>query len=221
MRIIDVASAAPTELKAALAGVDYIVSGVASEVLEIQRPLFRAAKEAGVKRIIPSDFGTACPPGVRNLHDKVGPHIPIVPRLALTSRCRAQKLAIRDYIQNLGIPYTFVEIGWWTQLVFPTPPSVQVTPLMDTCVVYGTGSRKCAVTNIANVGGYVARILQDERTINQTVFVWEHEINTDEIWDIVQRTAEDSAAIVAKKSHVSEPVLSPRLFKVDLVFLDR
>lgn len=72
VRVVDVATATPSELKAALLGVDFIVSVITALALETQRALFAAAKEAGVKRVIPSDFATVCPPGVRTLHDKVG-----------------------------------------------------------------------------------------------------------------------------------------------------
>jgi len=37
-----------------------------------QTRLVDAAKRADVKRFIPSDFGTPCPPGVMKLHDDAG-----------------------------------------------------------------------------------------------------------------------------------------------------
>lgn len=44
-----------------------------------QKPLFRAAKNVGVGRVIPSDFGTVAPRGVMAVHDLV---LPLPPSLS-------------------------------------------------------------------------------------------------------------------------------------------
>ena len=59
------------ELVKLLTGVDIVVSAIHVFALEAQRPLFAAAKEAGVKRVVPCDFGTHAPPGVMLIKDKV------------------------------------------------------------------------------------------------------------------------------------------------------
>ena len=204
--MIDVAAAGPAELKATLAGVDFIVSVVTATVLGLQRVLFEAAKEAGVKRVIPSDFATTCPPGVRDLHDQVPADAPCspTPRCFDLTACPLQKLAIRNHIQALGIPYTFIDVGWWMQLAFPSPPAVTADrPLLASLnAVFGSGAKKNALTNLEHVGDYVARVLQDERTINQAVFFWEAEPTAQEIWDAVERTSGDVAAIQAQRRHV-------------------
>jgi hypothetical protein len=57
-----------------LKGVDTVVSAVNWQHLETQLPLANAAKAAGVKRFVPCNFGTACPPGgIMRLEEKVGP----------------------------------------------------------------------------------------------------------------------------------------------------
>jgi hypothetical protein len=66
---MDVTKDSEEQLVQKLQGVDIIVSVVAAEALETQRPLFRAAKKAGVKRVVPSDFATPAPEGVMLLHD--------------------------------------------------------------------------------------------------------------------------------------------------------
>ena len=57
-----------------LTDIDVIVSTIFPLSLQEQLPLINAAKEAGVKRFVPCDFGTACPRGVRKLHDMVRLH---------------------------------------------------------------------------------------------------------------------------------------------------
>lgn len=54
-----------------LAGVDILISVIRCEVTLAQKRLFAAAKEAGVKLVIPSDFATPGARGVRQLHDEV------------------------------------------------------------------------------------------------------------------------------------------------------
>ena len=59
------------KLKEHLQGVDILISAVDARVVRDQREIFRAAKEVGVKRVIPSDFGTPGAKGVRVAHDMV------------------------------------------------------------------------------------------------------------------------------------------------------
>lgn len=49
--------------------VDVLISLV--PVLVDQKPLFLAAKRAGVGRVVPSDFGSTAPKGVSTMHDAV------------------------------------------------------------------------------------------------------------------------------------------------------
>ena len=58
-------------LVALLSGVDVVISTIEWNQLDLQRKLVDAAKRAGVKRFVPSDFATACVPGIMKLHDEV------------------------------------------------------------------------------------------------------------------------------------------------------
>ena len=59
------------KLKKVVEGVDILISAVYALVIPLQRNIFRAAKEAGVKRIIPCDFDVPGAKGVRAYHDIV------------------------------------------------------------------------------------------------------------------------------------------------------
>ena len=60
------------QLLDALKGVDTLVSAILYTQLHLQYLLADAAREAGVKRFVPCDFGTPCVRGgVRQLHDEV------------------------------------------------------------------------------------------------------------------------------------------------------
>ena len=59
------------KLKTTLQGVDILISAVDARVVRDQREIFRAAKEVGVKRVIPCDWATPGARGVRFLTDTV------------------------------------------------------------------------------------------------------------------------------------------------------
>ena len=60
--------------KATLADVDILISAVTGTAILRQKNVILAAKEAGVKRVIPCDFATPGAKGVRELHDQVRRH---------------------------------------------------------------------------------------------------------------------------------------------------
>lgn len=57
--------------KAVLSGVDVLISAVASEHLTAQKPLISAARDVGVKRVIPCDFAMPGAKGVQDMLDEV------------------------------------------------------------------------------------------------------------------------------------------------------
>lgn len=59
------------KLKEILAGVDLVISAVIASAIESQKDIIYAAKEVGVKRFVPCDFGTPGKRGVRHLLDAV------------------------------------------------------------------------------------------------------------------------------------------------------
>lgn len=73
VRVIDITTASHERLVAELTGVDVVISTIfpLPHLLQAQKPLARAAKEAGVQRFVPTNWATACPRGVMMLHDLV------------------------------------------------------------------------------------------------------------------------------------------------------
>jgi hypothetical protein len=72
LRVIDVTTASEEKLIETLQGVNILLSVTAAFALETQQPLFAAAaKVPSITRVIPSDFGPPCPPGVSSLQDRV------------------------------------------------------------------------------------------------------------------------------------------------------
>ncbi|KAI8978174.1 NAD-P-binding protein [Trametes punicea] len=174
-----------------LAGVDILISAVAAWVIQDQKDAFLAAKAAGVKRVVPCDFGTPGARGVRLLHD--------------------QKLAIRDFIKDLGLPYTFIDVGWWMQLALPLPERSASPMKASSYEVYGAGDDRMLLTDLNHIGTYVARIVADPRTLNHAVIVWEDERTQLEGHEIGERTSGEGDALKAKRVYVSADELERRI----------
>ncbi|KAI0364825.1 NAD-P-binding protein [Pilatotrama ljubarskyi] len=170
-------------LKEVLDGVDILISAVTAWVIADQKDVLRAAKEVGVKRVVPCDFGTPGKRGVRDLHD--------------------EKLAIRDFIKELGLPHTFIDVGWWMQLALPLPARSKVPGKEMTYQLHGAGTAKMLVTDLRHIGVYVARIIADPRTLNQTVMVWEDELTELEVHEIGERLSGEADQLQAKRIYVS------------------
>ncbi|TBU37817.1 NAD-P-binding protein [Dichomitus squalens] len=172
-------------LKKTLQGVDTLSSSVFALLIEQQKDIFRAAKELGVKRVVPCDFGSPGARGVRVLHD--------------------MKLAMRDFAKDLGVPYTFIDVGWWMQYYLPLPlrSTIPEAKKQKNWQIYGPGDKPILVTNVEHVGEYVAQIITDKRTVNQAVIIWEDEASQLKAREIGERVSGDSDALEAKRVHLN------------------
>lgn len=61
-----------------LTEIDVLISCITWEHLHLQIPWIEAAKEAGVKRFVPSEWVGPAPRGVIDIKDKVGHEIPSI-----------------------------------------------------------------------------------------------------------------------------------------------
>ncbi|KAI5892194.1 uncharacterized protein SCHCODRAFT_02748485, partial [Schizophyllum commune H4-8] len=106
------------------------------------------------------------------------------------------KLAIRDYIKELGLNHTFIEVGLWYQVLLPYPPSYTDNPVAHASRRYrGPGDIPCAATDLNNIGTFVARIIDDSRTLNKTVFVWEDQVTVADLFRIAEEKCGDAEGL--------------------------
>ncbi|KAI9063942.1 NAD-P-binding protein [Trametes sanguinea] len=180
-------------LTKAFAGVDILISAVSAWVLELQRDAFRAAKAAGVKRVVPCDFATPGERGIRELHD--------------------QKFAIQDFVKELGVPYTFIDVGWWMKLALPLPERSTYPNKEQSYLLFNDGEAKMLLTNLDHIGSYVARIVADPRTLNHAVIVWEPEDERTQLeqHEIGARISGEGEAMRAKRVKVTSEELRQRV----------
>ncbi|KAL1944038.1 hypothetical protein VTO73DRAFT_3856 [Trametes versicolor] len=170
----------PEKLRETLAGVDILISAASAY---IQEDIFRAAKEVGVQRVVPCDWATPGAKGIRTLHDK--------------------KLAVREFVQELGLPYTFIDVGWWMQISLPLPARSTTYMKAKTYEVFGDGSDRFLVTDLRHIGAYVARIIADPRTLNHAVIIWEDEPTQLEAHEIGQRLSGEGESLKAQRKFVT------------------
>lgn len=116
-----------------------------------------------------------------------------------------QKLNVREYVKSLGIPYTFIDVGWWMEFILPRPVSASDIWTGSSWRLYGDGNTPVALTDLDRIPDFVARIVQDERTINKVVFASENEATQNEAWEYAAKSPE-AAEILKKKNPVGTPI---------------
>ena len=153
----------------ALKDVDVLISAIGPmEQLE-QIHLATAAKAAGVKRFIPCAFVTVIPFGIHMLRD--------------------QKEQVYNHMKRLYLPYTIIDVGWWYQIAFPALPSGKIDYAVGVPDQYipGDGKVPSALTDLRDIGRYVARIIRDDRTLNQQVLVYNEMWSPNQVYDVLEK----------------------------------
>ncbi|OGM50760.1 hypothetical protein ABOM_000727 [Aspergillus bombycis] len=153
-----------------LKSIDVLISCINWEHLDLQLPWIEAAKEAGVKRFVPSEWVGPCPKGVHWIKD--------------------HKLEILGAIQRARLPYTIIDVGCWYSVFVPKVPSGKSDKAHMSYIdhrIVDDGNQKFALIDIADVGKYVAQIVADPRTINKHVFAYTEVLSMNKIWDTMAR----------------------------------
>jgi uncharacterized protein YbjT (DUF2867 family) len=161
IRSLDLANDAQEAIVKALSGVQVLLSCVGPMAQMDQIPLATAAKTAGVQRFVPCGYLTVMPVGVHMLRD--------------------MKEEVYNHIKRLGLLYTIIDCGWWYQISLPGLPSGKIDyAIGPDFPVAGDGNQGSALTDVRDVGRYVARVIEDERTLNKQVMVF------NEVWTMNQ-----------------------------------
>ncbi|KAH7000339.1 hypothetical protein EDB80DRAFT_109974 [Ilyonectria destructans] len=158
------------ELVKALTGQDVVISCIIPFTSDSQKALADAAKVAGVKRFVPSAFGSISPPKG-------------------TMVLREIKEDVLNHIKKIYLPYTVIDVGWWYQGSLPRLPSGKIDyavtfPMPN---MYGDGNLPSALTDLRDVGKYVARIIADPRTLNKSVFVYNEIWTQEQIFTLLEK----------------------------------
>lgn len=115
-------------------------------------------------------------------------------------------------MKQLGLPYTIIDVGWWYQLSVPILPSGRTDSwsLTGKSEIAGDGSKLSALTNLHDIGTYVARIVVDERTLNKYVLCYNEMWPQKQIWDLFEKLSGEEIP----RPYVSEAELRARIASV-------
>jgi hypothetical protein len=85
--------------------------------------------------------------------------------------------------------YTFIDVGYWYQLSFPALPSGCLSHAMFPSMkvpLHGNGETKNLLIDLRDIGVFVARIIDDERTLNKYVYAWGDVLSGVEIYGAME-----------------------------------
>lgn len=136
------------DLVPALEGTDYLVSCVPLFATESQYPLIWAAREAGVERFVPSEFGA------------IYEWEQSLPTSTLHRAIARQKVFIRRVIELAGLDYTIIPAGLWPEYY-----------LVEPVAVMGTGQDKVSWSTGRDVGRIIPHVLAHPASRNATCAV--------------------------------------------------
>ncbi|KAJ7807634.1 hypothetical protein B0H14DRAFT_3112812 [Mycena olivaceomarginata] len=144
--------------------VGLLAGGRRPDHLLAQIQLATAAKEAGVKRFVPCAFTTVTPPGgVMRLRD--------------------------SHIRKLYLPYTIIDVGYWYQLSFPTlpfwPSGLRCSDQANV-EIHADGNKPTLITDLRDIGRFVALIIRDPRTLNHSVVGYGDLLSENEIFELTE-----------------------------------
>ena len=67
--------------------------------------------------------------------------------------------------------------------------------------IVGDGNTPTAVTDLRDVGRYVARIILDDRTLNKMVFAYNSVVTQNQIYDLLEELSEEKVVLDYVRSH--------------------
>jgi putative NADH-flavin reductase len=190
IRVIEVDFTSVESLTVALKGIDAVVSTVGNDALGNQTVLIDAAIAAGVKRFIPSEYGSCT----------TNPKLEAMP-------VYAPMFKIRQYLQEKAsagkLTWTVLACGAFLDFLFGGPALLDFANHKAT--LYDEGDNRISSTSMPNVGKAIAGILKNyDATKNKIVRTSEVILTQNELLEIAEGLRPD---IKWELSKVSTSVL--------------
>ncbi|KAJ6438252.1 oxidoreductase CipA-like [Purpureocillium lavendulum] len=176
VRVVRVDYTSVPGLTAAVKGQDAVISVLTTSAMELQLGLIEACIAAGVKRFIPSEFGSDC-------GNPLASKLPVYqPKIAVHKALQEQARAHPDFT------YTLVRNGVF--LDWSLNRNFIVNFASDTPSFYDGGDRPFSTTTLATIGQAVIGVLRHfEETKNRVVFVRDLVTTQRKVLTIAQRLA--------------------------------
>ncbi|KAF2262553.1 isoflavone reductase family protein [Lojkania enalia] len=165
-------------------GFNTIISAISPPYQMAQIALVDAvAMTTTTSRFVPCAFTTVCPPG-GVMHQ------------------RDEKEIVYQRIWGHHLPYTIIDVGYWHQFSFPRIPSgrFDYAMLLPRNDIYGDGNVPNLMSDLRDIGKFVARIVRDERTINKKVVAYSDVLSQNDVVAIVEEKSGEKVEV----THVTE-----------------
>lgn len=178
VKVIPVDYSSAPDLTAALTGQDAVVSALTTSAMITQVPLIEASIAAGVKRFIPSEFGS-------DTGNPKSSKLPVYQtKIAVHHNLQEQAAAHPEFTYTLIRNGAFLDwglaLGFHLQFDSETPP------------FYDGGDRPFSTTTLATIGQAVVEVLRHfDETRNRVVFVHDAVVTQRKILSIAQKIAPD------------------------------
>lgn len=104
-----------------------------------------------------------------------------------------QKETVYNHIKQLQLPFTIIDVGWWYQLSYPRLESGRADYAMTSAnnEIVGDGNTPLALTDLRDIGRYVALIINDDRTLNKMVLAYNTVLTQNQIYDMLEEISEE------------------------------
>lgn len=121
---------------------------------------------------------------------------------------------VYNSIKQLWLPFTIIDVGWWYQFAYPRLASgkIDYAMTMSNDEIIGDGNKPSALTDLRDIGHYVAKIVSDERTLNRMVFAYDVVLSQNEIYDLLENISGEKI----ERKYVSRASLIQRAWDYSL-----
>ena len=184
VKVVEVDFTSVESLTAALKGIDGLVSTVAAAAIESQTMLIDAAIAAGVKRFIPSEYGTCT----------TSPNVAAFPLYAPMFKI---KQYLREKAEAGQLTWTVLACGGFLDFLFGRPMLLDFASHKAT--FYDEGDNRISATSMPNVGKAIAGILKNlEATEDRVVRISEVILTQNELLRIAKGLRPDTKWEISK-----------------------
>ncbi|KAI0067601.1 NAD-P-binding protein [Artomyces pyxidatus] len=181
----------PHAVETALVGVDAVLSTLPTPALGVELAIAEASRAVGVKLFVPSDFGFP----------------------AITERVSPGKVANREKLRAMGLPYAVFFCGTWADIMFS--PYLNLDIASGKVMVGGDGNEPISATSRCDVARFVVYVLTmlpvetleyqelrlegDKKSLNEIVRAYE--AKTGKKVNVTYRSIKELKAAIALNTH--------------------
>ena len=174
MTVVQVDYNSDESLRCALHGHDVLVSALGKNALDLQPRLIDAAVSAGVRRIIPSEFGG----DLRNHKTRKFP--------TYRSKVMVEEQLERLRLQS-GLSYTLIFTSCLLDWGLSSTHATLLNPSNRTIRLYDGGDKQFSATSIATLANAVVAVLHHyEETANRAIYIHDVVITQNELLEMAR-----------------------------------